>query len=68
MPAKPVVGHITQNSGQLIIPRISKEFSYLASKFWNSLLNTVCEADTLCQFKSRIKMHLFDLQQTHKTL
>ena len=57
----------SQNSGQLIIPRISKStaggrsFSYLAPKFWNSLPNIVQEADTLCQFKSRLKTHLFYL-------
>ncbi len=53
-----------QNSGRLIIPRISKStaggrsFSYLAPKLWNNLPNTVREADTLCQFKSRLKTHL----------
>ncbi len=45
----------SQNSGHLIIPRISKStaggrsFSYLAPKLWNNLPNTVREADTLCQ-------------------
>ncbi len=49
----------SQNSGHLIIPRKSKStaggrfFSYLAPKLWNNLPNTVREADTLCQFKSR---------------
>ncbi len=44
----------SQNSGRLIIPRISKStaggrsFSYLAPKLWNNLPNTVREADTLC--------------------
>ncbi len=48
----------SQNSGNLILPRISKStaggrsFSYLAPKLWNNLPNTVLEADTLCQFKS----------------
>ncbi len=43
----------SQNSGHLIIPRISKStaggssFSYLAPKLWNNLPNTVREADTL---------------------
>ncbi len=43
----------SQNSGRLIIPRISKStaggrsFSYLAPKLWNNLPNTVREADTL---------------------
>ncbi len=59
-----------QNSGNLIIPRISKStaggrtFSYLAPKLWNNLPNTVREADTLCQFKSRLKTHLFNLAYT----
>ncbi len=45
----------SQNSGHLIIPRISKStaggrsFFYLAPKLWNNLPNTVREADTLCQ-------------------
>ncbi|KAI2646872.1 putative RNA-directed DNA polymerase from transposon BS [Labeo rohita] len=49
----------SQNSGNLIIPRISKStpggrpFSYLAPKLWNNLPNTVRDADTLCQFKSK---------------
>ncbi len=60
----------SQNSGHLIIPRISKStaggrsFSYLAPKLWNNLPNTVREADTLCQFKSRLKTHLFNLAYT----
>ncbi len=61
---------LTQNSVRLIIPRISKStaggrsFSYLAPKLWNNLPNTVWEADTLCQFKSRLKTHLFNLAYT----
>ncbi len=60
----------SQNSGHLIIPRISKStagsrsFFYLAPKLWNNLPNTVREADTLCQFKSRLKTHLFNLAYT----
>ncbi len=57
----------SQNSGHLIIPRISKSnrsFFYLAPKLWNNLPNTVREADTLCQFKSRLKTHLCDLAYT----
>ncbi len=60
----------SQNSGHLIIPRISKStaggrsFSYLAPKLWNNLPNTVREADTLCQFKSRLKTHLLNLAYT----
>ncbi len=41
----------SQNSGRLI-------------KLWNNLPNTVREADTLCQFKSRLKTHLFNLAYT----
>ncbi len=57
----------SQNSGHLIIPRISKStaggrsFFYLTPKLWNNLPNNVQEADTLCQFKSRLKTHLFNL-------
>ncbi len=60
----------SQNSGHLIIPRIlkstagSRYFFYLVPKFWNNLPNTVREADTLCQFKSRLKTHLFNLVYT----
>ncbi|XP_051759449.1 uncharacterized protein LOC127517607 [Ctenopharyngodon idella] len=60
----------SQNSGQLIIPRISKStaggrsFSYLAPKLWNNLPSIVREADTFCQFKSRLKTHLFNLAYT----
>ncbi len=59
-----------QNSGDLIVPRISKStaggrsFFYLAPKLWNNLPNTVREADTICQFKSRLKTHLFNLAYT----
>jgi len=61
----------SQNSGQLVIPRISKStaggrfFSYLAPKLWNSLPNIVRETDTLCQFKSSLKTHIFDLAYTY---
>ncbi len=60
----------SQNSGHLIIPRISKStaggrsFSYLAPKLWNNLPNNVREADTLCQFKSKLNTHLFNLVYT----
>ncbi|ROJ36101.1 RING finger protein 166 [Anabarilius grahami] len=60
----------SQNSGQLIIPRISKStaggrsFSYLAPKLWNNLPSIVRDADTLCQFKSRLKTYLFNLAYT----
>ncbi len=60
----------SQNSGHLIIPRISKStaggryFSYLAPKLWNNLPNTVRKADTLGQYKSGLKTHLFNLAYT----
>ena len=60
----------SQNSGNLIIPRISKStaggrsFSYLAPKLWSNLPYTVWGADTLCQYKSRLKTHLFNLAYT----
>ncbi len=60
----------SQISGHLIIPRISKStaggrsFFYLAPKLWNNLPNNVREPDTLCQFKSRLKTHLFYLAYT----
>ncbi len=63
----------SQNSGHLIIPKISKStaggrsFSYLVPKLWNNLPNTVREAETLCQFKSRLKTHLFNLAYTQHT-
>ncbi len=45
----------SQNSGHLIVPRISKStaggrsFFYLVPKLWNNLPNTIREADTLSQ-------------------
>ncbi len=60
----------SQNSGHLIIPRISKStaggrsFFYFAPKIWNNVPNTLQEADTLCQFKSRLKTYLFNLAYT----
>ncbi len=60
----------SQNSGHLIIPRTSistaggRSFFYLVPKLWNNQPNTVREADTLCQFKSRLKTHLFNLAYT----
>ncbi len=39
-------------------------FSYLVPKIWNYLPNIVQKADTLCQFKSRLKTHLFNLAYT----
>jgi len=62
----------SQNSSQLIIPRISKStaggrsFSYLSPKLWNNLPNIFREADPVCQFKSRLKTYLFDLCCTAK--
>uniref|UniRef100_A0A8C1ETF6 Reverse transcriptase domain-containing protein n=1 Tax=Cyprinus carpio carpio TaxID=630221 RepID=A0A8C1ETF6_CYPCA len=63
----------SQNAGLLIVPRIAKiskstvggrSFSYLSPKLWNNLPNIVWEADTLLQFKSRLKTHLFNLAYT----
>ncbi len=60
----------SQNSGHLITPRISKStaggrsFFYLVPELWNKLPNNVREADALCQFKSRLKTHLFNLAFT----
>ncbi len=60
----------SQNYSHLIIPRISKStagsrsFFYLVSNLWNNLPKNVREADTLCQFKSRLKTHLFNLAYT----
>ncbi len=57
----------SQNSGHLKIPTISKStacgrsFFYLVPKLWNNLPNTVRGANRLCQFKSRLKTHLFNL-------
>ncbi len=48
----------------LSITRLKLSFSYLAPKLWNNLPNTVREADTLCQFKSRLKTHLFNMAYT----
>ncbi len=44
-----------------------RSFSYLAPKLWNNLPNTVREADTLCQFKSRLKP-ISLTWRTHNTL
>ncbi len=54
------------NSRLLVIPRISKStkggraFSHLAPKLWNSLPDTVRGSDSLSQFKTRLKTHLFN--------
>ncbi|XP_047668210.1 uncharacterized protein LOC125141028, partial [Tachysurus fulvidraco] len=60
----------SQNSGLLVVPRISKStkggraFSYLAPKLWNSLPVSVRGSDTLSQFKCRLKTHLFSQAYT----
>ncbi len=60
----------SQNSGHLIIPRISKStaggqiFFLFSAQTLEQSTNTVREADTLCQFKSRLKTHLFNLAYT----
>ncbi len=57
----------SQNSGHLIIPRMSKStaggrsFFYLVPKLCKNLPNTDREADTLGQFTSRSKTHLFNM-------
>ncbi len=57
----------SQNSGHLIMPRISKStaggrsFLYLEPKLWSNLPNTVRKA------KSRLKTHLFILEYTSHT-
>ncbi len=64
----------SQKSGHLKIPRLSKStaggrsFSYLAPKLWNNLPSVVRKADTLCQFKSRLKTHLVNLVYTYYTI
>jgi hypothetical protein len=56
----------SQNSRLLVIPRISKStkggraFSHLAPKLWNSLPDIVRDSDSLSQFKTRLKTHLFN--------
>jgi len=53
------------NSRLLVIPRISRStkegraFSHLAPKLWNSLPDIVRSSDSLSQFKTRLKTHLF---------
>ncbi len=42
----------SQNSGYLIIPRISKSTAKIKIKLWNNLLNIVREAITFLEFKS----------------
>ena len=50
----------------MLMPRISKSrmggraFSYQAPLLWNHLPFLVREADTLADFKSRLKTFLFD--------
>ena len=54
------------NSRLLVIPRISRStkggraFSHLAPKLWNSLPDIVRGSDSLSQFKTRLKTHLFN--------
>ncbi|ROL42846.1 hypothetical protein DPX16_8592 [Anabarilius grahami] len=55
----------SQNSGLLVVPKIAKStkggraFSHLAPKLWNSLPDNVRGSDSISQFKSRLKTHLF---------
>ncbi len=48
----------------ITLPVGGRSLFYLAPKLWNNLSNTVREAGTLCQFKSRLKTHLFNLAYT----
>ncbi len=48
----------------LIIGPKTPTSNNLEQSIWNNLPNTVREADTLCQFKSRLKTHLFNLVYT----
>ena len=56
----------SQNSGLLVVPRISKSrmgaraFSYQAPLLWSQLPVCVRETDTLPLFKSRLKTFLYD--------
>ncbi|KAJ8397435.1 hypothetical protein AAFF_G00439840, partial [Aldrovandia affinis] len=61
----------SQDAGNLVVPRISKNtaggraFSYRAPLLWNSLPISVKESDTVSIFKSRLKTHLFSLSYSH---
>ena len=65
-PYQPTRALRSQNSGLLVVPKVSKSrvgaraFSYQAPLLWNHLPLSVWEADTICTFKSRLKTFLLD--------
>ena len=65
VPYQPTRALRSQNSGLLVVPKVSKSrvgaraFSYQAPLLWNHLPLSVWEADTICTFKSRLKTFLF---------
>jgi hypothetical protein len=67
VPYRPTRALRSQNSGLLVIPRVSKitvggrAFSYQAPVLWNKLPTQVKEADTVSTFKARLKTYLFEL-------
>uniref|UniRef100_A0A8C6SKQ3 Reverse transcriptase domain-containing protein n=1 Tax=Neogobius melanostomus TaxID=47308 RepID=A0A8C6SKQ3_9GOBI len=67
VPYQPTRALRSQNSGLLVIPRVSKitvggrAFSYQAPVLWNKLPAHVKEADTVPTFKTRLKTYLFEL-------
>ncbi|KAJ8390578.1 hypothetical protein AAFF_G00101840, partial [Aldrovandia affinis] len=70
-PYNPPCSLRSQDAGNLVVPRISKNtaggraFSYRAPLLWNSLPISVKESDTVSIFKSRLKTHLFSLSYSH---
>ena len=66
VPYHPTRALRSQNSGLLVVPKVSKSrvgaraFSYQAPLLWNHLPVSVQEADTLSTFKSRLKTFLYD--------
>ena len=65
VPYQPTRALRSQNSGLLVVPKVSKSrvgaraFSYQAPLLWNHLPLSVREADTICTFKSRLKTFLY---------
>ena len=66
VPYQPTSTLRSQNSGLLVVPKVSKSrvgaraFSYQAPLLWNHLPLSVREADTICTFKSRLKTFLYE--------
>ena len=66
VPYQPTRALRSQNSGLLVVPKVSKSrvgarsFSYQAPLLWNQLPLSVREADTICMFKSRLKTFLYN--------